>query len=64
MLLIIGTGICPFSASLNPRGSKISVNLDNSSTVGLESLWSSWEMDWAPLGVTFVPIPLQFTEKS
>lgn len=32
--------------------------------MGLDSLWILWELDWAPLSITFVPISLQFTEKS
>lgn len=31
--------------------------------MGLDSLWILWELDWAPLSVTFVPVFLQFTEK-
>lgn len=64
MLLLTSTGICPFSASLNLSGiSKILVNIGYSSIVGLDSLWILWELDWAPLSVTFVPVFLQFTEK-
>ena len=40
------------------------MSIGYSSIARLDSPWILWEPDWAPWRVTFVPISLQFTEKS